>query len=82
MNVRTDIDEDYDPMAGYEPAGLSHQSGEHVIFYLINFDNMCLVLPSTKNLLLTCIYVIYLYLLMFCIFLYCISYDIILFVNQ
>ena len=36
-DVCTDIDEDYDPMAGYEPAGLSHQSGKHVIFYLISF---------------------------------------------
>jgi hypothetical protein len=44
MNVYTDIDEDYDPMAGYEPAGLSHQSGKHVISYLIN-SKICLILP-------------------------------------
>ena len=35
LNKQIDIDEDYDPMAGYEPAGLSHQSGRHVIFLLL-----------------------------------------------
>ena len=43
----TDIDEDYDPMAGYEPAGLSHQSGKAMAF-LLKFSRIYLKLLTTN----------------------------------